>query len=169
MDQLFEGLLNYHLGFVIWASVAFVLLFVLLKKFAWKPILGAIHEREQSIDEALNKAELAKIRMAELTTQNQELMQQARAERDEILREAKTLKDGILNEAKKQAQVEGSKLIEKAKIEIENQKKAALAEVKDQVSTLSLEIAERVLRAQLDDKTKQEALVANLLKDVELN
>jgi len=157
------------IGLVFWTFVAFLLLLVLLKKFAWSPIMGAIHEREQSIDEALNKAELAKQEMARLTSQNQDLMQQARAERDEILKEAKTLKDNILNEAKKQAQVEGAKLIEKAKIEIENQKKAALAEVKDQVSTLSLEIAERVLRTQLDDKTKQEALVANLLKDVELN
>lgn len=157
------------IGLVFWTTISFICLLILLRKFAWKPILGAIHEREQSIDEALNKAELAKQEMARLTAQNQDLMQQARAERDEILKEAKTLKDGILNEAKKQAQVEGSKLIEKAKIEIENQKKAALAEVKDQVSSLSLEIAERVLRTQLDDKTKQEALVANLLKDVELN
>lgn len=157
------------IGLVFWTAVAFVCLLILLRKFAWKPILGAIHDREQSIDEALNKAELAKQEMARLTAQNQDLMQQARAERDEILKEAKILKDSILNEAKKQAQVEGAKLIEKAKIEIENQKKVALAEVKDQVSTLSLEIAERVLRNQLDDKTKQEALVANLLKDVELN
>lgn len=158
-----------EIGLLVWNSIAFLLLLFLLGKFAWKPIMKAIHEREQSIDDALNKAELAKQEMARLTSQNQDLMQQARAERDEILKEAKTLKDSILNEAKKQAQVEGAKLIEKAKIEIENQKKVALAEVKGQVSTLSLEIAERVLRAQLDDKTKQEALVANLLKDVELN
>ena len=158
-----------EIGLLVWNTIAFLVLVFLLGKFAWKPIMKAIHEREQSIDDALNKADLAKQEMARLTAQNQDLMQQARAERDEILKEAKTLKDGILNEAKKQAQVEGAKLIEKAKIEIENQKKAALAEVKDQVSTLSLEIAERVLRTQLDDKTKQEALVANLLKDVELN
>ncbi|KLT65160.1 MULTISPECIES: F0F1 ATP synthase subunit B [Pedobacter] len=158
-----------EVGLLVWNSIAFLLLLFLLAKFAWKPIMKSIHEREQSIDDALNKAELAKQEMARLTSQNQDLMQQARAERDEILKQAKTLKDSILNEAKKQAQVEGSKLIEKAKIEIENQKKVALAEVKDQVSTLSLEIAERVLRTQLDDKSKQEALVANLLKDVELN
>ena len=157
------------IGLVFWTALAFICLLILLRKLAWKPILGAIHEREQSIDEALNKAELAKQEMIRLTTQNQDSMHQARAERDEILKEAKTLKDGILNEAKKQAQLEGAKLIEKAKIEIENQKKVALAEVKGQVSTLSLEIAERVLRNQLDDKGKQEALVANLLKDVELN
>jgi len=158
-----------EIGLLVWNTIAFLVLLFLLAKFAWKPIMGAIHEREQSIDDALNKAELAKQEMARLTSQNQDLMQQARAERDEILKEAKTLKDSILNEAKKQAQVEGAKLIEKAKIEIENQKKVALAEVKGQVSSLSLEIAERVLRGQLDDKTKQEALVANLLKDVELN
>ena len=157
------------IGLVFWTALAFIFLLILLRKLAWKPILGAIHEREQSIDEALNKAELAKQEMIRLTTQNQDLMHQARAERDEILKEAKTLKDSILNEAKKQAQLEGAKLIEKAKIEIKNQKKVALAEVKGQVSTLSLEIAERVLRNQLDDKGKQEALVANLLKDVELN
>jgi F-type H+-transporting ATPase subunit b len=158
-----------EIGLLVWNSIAFLVLLFLLAKFAWKPIMGAIHEREQSISDALNKAELAKQEMARLTSQNQDLMQQARAERDEILKEAKTLKDSILAEAKKQAQTEGAKLIEKAKIEIENQKKVALIEVKNQVSTLSLEIAERVLRTQLDDKTKQEALVANLLKDVELN
>ena len=157
------------IGLVFWTTIAFVCLLILLRKFAWKPIMGAIHEREQSIDEALNKAELAKLQMAKLTTQNQELMRQTRAERDEILKEAKILKDNILYEAKKQAQDEGAKLIAKARIEIENQKKAALMEVKDQVSALSLEIAERVLRKQLDDKGKQETLVQSLLKDVNMN
>ncbi|MFA4867080.1 MAG: F0F1 ATP synthase subunit B [Pedobacter sp.] len=156
-------------GLVIYQSIAFLLLMFLLAKFAWKPVLASIKEREQSIDEALNKAELAKQEMARLTAQNEELMKEARAERDLILKEAKTLKDNIVNEAKTQAHNEGAKLIEKAKIEIENQKKAALAELKNQVSTLSLDIAERVLRNQLQDKAKQEDLVANLLKDVELN
>jgi len=156
-------------GLVIFQSIAFLLLMFVLGKFAWKPVLAAIKEREQSIDEALNKAELAKQEMTRLTAQNEELMKEARAERDHILKEAKTLKDNIVNEAKTQAHNEGAKLIEKAKIEIENQKKAALAELKSQVSSLSLEIAERVLRNQLQDKAKQEDLVANLLKDVELN
>jgi F-type H+-transporting ATPase subunit b len=156
-------------GLVIYQSIAFLLLMFLLAKFAWKPVLASIKEREQNIDEALNKAELAKQEMARLTAQNEELMKEARAERDLILKEAKTLKDSIVNEAKTQAHNEGAKLIEKAKIEIENQKKAALAELKNQVSTLSLDIAERVLRNQLQDKAKQEDLVANLLKDVELN
>jgi F-type H+-transporting ATPase subunit b len=157
------------IGLVFWTAVAFICLLILLRKFAWKPILAAIHDREQSIDEALNKADLAKQEMARLTTQNESLLKQAQAERDLILKEAKALKDNIVNEAKTQAHTEGAKLIEKAKIEIENQKKAALAELKSQVSSLSLEIAERVLRSQLQDKAKQEDLVANLLKDVELN
>lgn len=158
-----------EVGLVVFQTIAFLLLLLILAKFAWKPVLGAIKEREQSIDDALNKAELAKQEMARLTSQNEELMKQARAERDQILKEAKTLKDSIVNEAKTQAQSEGAKLIEKARIEIENQKKAALAELKGQVSTLSLDIAERILRNQLDDKAKQQDLVNSLLKDVELN
>ncbi len=156
-------------GLVILQTIAFLLLMFLLAKFAWKPVLAAIKEREQSIDEALNKAELAKQEMIRLTAQNEGLMKEARAERDLILKEAKILKDNILHEAKAQAHNEGVKLIEKAKIEIENQKKAALAELKNQVSSLSLDIAERVLRNQLQDKVKQQELVASLLKDVELN
>ncbi|MET3113421.1 F-type H+-transporting ATPase subunit b [Pedobacter sp. CG_S7] len=158
-----------EIGLVIFQTIAFLLLMFILGKFAWKPILAAIKEREQSIDEALNKAELAKQEMARLTAQNEELMKTARAERDLMLKEAKALKDSIVNEAKTQAQTEGAKLIDKAKNEIENQKKAALYELKSQVSSLSLEIAERVLRGQLQDRAKQEDLVANLLKDVELN
>jgi F-type H+-transporting ATPase subunit b len=157
------------IGLVFWTLIAFLFLLLLLRKLAWKPIMGAIHDREQYIDEALNKAELAKKEMARLTAQNEDLMLQARAERDIILKEAKALKDSILNEAKVQAQAEGAKMLEKAKIEIANQKKAALAEMKAQVSTLSIEIAERVLRGQLQDKAKQQELVAGLLKDVELN
>jgi F-type H+-transporting ATPase subunit b len=158
-----------EVGLVVFQTIAFLLLMFVLTKFAWKPVLAAIKERENSIDDALNKAELAKQEMARLTSQNEELMKQARAERDEILKEAKILKDSIVNEAKTSAQTEGAKLIEKARIEIENQKKAALAELKGQVSTLSLDIAERVLRSQLDDKAKQQDLVASLLKNVELN
>ena len=157
------------IGIIFWTVIAFVFLLILLRILAWKPILEAIREREQSIDDALNQAELAKIEMSRLTAQNEELMKSARAERDLILKEAKTLKDNIVNEAKTQAHNEGVKLIEKARIEIDNQKKAALAELKDQVSTLSIEIAERVLRGQLSDKAKQQDLVANLLKEVELN
>lgn len=158
-----------EIGLLVWNTIAFLVLVFVLGKFAWKPIMKGITDREKSIDEALNKAELARQEMARLSSQNEELMKQARVERDEILKEAKMLKDGIVAEAKLQAQTEGTKLIEKARIEIENQKKAALAELKGQVSALSLDIAERVLRSQLDDKAKQQELVNSLLQDVELN
>jgi F-type H+-transporting ATPase subunit b len=157
------------IGLVFWTLVSFLVLLVLLKKLAWKPMLGAIHERERSIEDALNKAELAREEMSRLSNENETLMKQARIERDEILKEAKELKDQILVEAKNQAQIEGAKLIEKAKIEINNQKVAALDEVKNQVASLSIEIAEKVLRKQFDDQKTQNALVSDLLKDVKLN
>ncbi|RKD12871.1 ATP synthase F0 subunit B [Pelobium manganitolerans] len=162
-------LITPSIGLVFWTLVSFLVLLVLLKKLAWKPVLGAIHERERSIEDALNKAELAREEMARLSNENEALLKEARAERDQILKEAKELKDKIVAEAKSAAQVEGANLIEKAKIEINNQKLAALDEVKNQVATLSLDIAEKVLRKQFDDKQKQDALVSDLLKDVKLN
>lgn len=169
MEELFEGILNHHLGFVVWATVAFLLLLILLKKFAWAPILGAITDRERSIENALESAQKAKEEMARLTSENESLLKQARAERDLILKEAKELKDKIVGEAKTIAQIEGAKMLEKAQHEIETQKAAAIFEIKGQVATLSIEIAEKVLRHQLEDKSKQEALVSDLLKEVELN
>jgi F-type H+-transporting ATPase subunit b len=157
------------IGLVFWTLVSFLILLLLLKKLAWKPVLGAINERERSIEDALNRAEIAREEIASLTNQNESLLKQARAERDEILKQAKILKDQIVAEAKDSAQAEGAKMIEKAKIEINNQKIAALSEVKNQVATLSLEIAEKVLRHQFEDKQKQEVLVSELLKGVKLN
>ncbi len=157
------------IGLVFWTLFSFLILLVLLRKLAWKPVLSAIHERERSIEDALNKAELAKEEMTRLTSQNEQLLKDAKAERDNILKEAKQLKDQIVADAKTAAQVEGSKMIEKAKVEINNQKIAALDEVKNQVAVLSLEIAEKVLRKQFSDQQKQEALVSDLLKSVKLN
>lgn len=156
-------------GLFIWSTVAFLLLFFLLSKFAWKPIVKALDERERSIEDALSKAEMAKEEMAKLTSENELLLKQARVERDEILKQAKLLKDQIVSDAKTSAQAEGSKMIEKARIEIENQKVAAIAEVKNQVATLSIEIAEKLLRKQFEDQNKQNALVTDLLKEVKLN
>lgn len=157
------------IGLVFWTLVSFLILLVLLKKLAWKPVLTAINDRERSIEDALNKAEIAREEIAALTNQNESLLKQARAERDEILKQAKILKDQIVAEAKASAQSEGNKMIEKAKIEINNQKIAALSEVKSQVARLSLEIAEKVLKTQFADKQAQETLVAQLLNDVKLN
>ncbi len=169
MGELFEGLLNYHLGFVVWSAVAFLLLLLVLKKYAWKPILNMIDERESSIERALASAETAKNEMARLTSENESLIKQARAERDLILKEANDIKNQIIAEARTSAQSEGAKMIEKARHEIESQKVAALNDVKSQVSALSVEIAEKVLRKQFEDQNKQDALVADLLKDVKLS
>ena len=169
MEELFEGLLNERLGFVVWATVAFVILLILLGKFAWKPIMGAIDERERSIEDALLKAEAAKEEMARLTNENESLLRQARAERDLILKEAKHVKDQIIGDAKAAAQAEGNKMIEKAKIEINNQKAIAMADVKNQIATLSIDIAEKILQKQFQDKQKQNEVVAELLKEVKLN
>jgi len=156
------------IGLIVWQTLAFLLLVFLLGKFAWKPVLGAIKERERSIDDALEAAKKAKEEMARLTNENEALLKEARAERDVILKEAKQLKDQIVSDAKASAQAEGAKLIEKAKKEIDSQKAAALAEVKNQVAELSLQIAEKVLSKQLEDQKKQEALVSDLLKEVKL-
>ncbi len=156
------------IGLIVWQTLAFLLLVFLLGKFAWKPVLSAIKERERSIDDALEAAKKAKEEMARLTNENEALLKQARAERDVILKEAKQLKDQIVSDAKASAQAEGAKLIEKAKQEIDSQKTAALAEVKNQVAELSLQIAEKVLSKQLEDQKKQEALVSDLLKEVKL-
>ncbi|MBM3401734.1 MAG: F0F1 ATP synthase subunit B [Bacteroidetes bacterium] len=156
-------------GLFIWSTFAFLILFFILSKYAWKPIVKALDEREHSIEDALSKAELAKAEMAKLISENEDLLKEARLERDHILREAKEIKDQIINDAKEQAKAEGTKLIEKAKDEITNQKFAAMAEIKNQVSSLSIAIAEKVLRKQLEDQDKQQALVNDLLKEVKLN
>jgi len=158
-----------EVGLVVWHSIAFLLLLFLLTKFAWKPVLKSIKDREESIDNALASAEKAKQEMARLTNENEELLKAARIERDQILKEAKELKDQIVADAKVSAQTEGAKLIEQAKKEIDDQKKRALAEVKNQVSALSLDIAKKVLQQEFADQSKQEALVNDLLKDVRLN
>ena len=156
-------------GLFIWSTVTFLILFFLLSKFAWKPIVKALDERERSIEDALSKAEMAKAEMAKLISENEDLLKEARLERDGILKEAKEIKDQIIHDAKDLAKAEGAKLIEKAKDEITNQKLAAMAEIRNQVSGLSLAIAEKVLRKQLEDQDKQQALVNDLLKEVKLN
>ncbi len=160
---------NPSYGLVFWTLIAFLLLLVLLRKFAWKPILAGLRERERSIEDALDAAEKAKQEMARLTNENEQLLKEARAERDHILKEARELKDQIVSDAKVSAQQEGAKLIEKARVEIDNQKLLALAEIKGQVAALSLDIARKVLSKEFEDKQKQEALVGELLKDVKLN
>lgn len=157
-----------HIGLVVWTTLSFLILLLILRKFAWGPILLAITERERFIEDSLLKAEAAKEEMSRLTNENDTLLKQARAERDVILNEAKKLKDQIIAEAKEAAHAEGARQIELARIEINNQKAIAMADVKNQVASLSIEIAEKVLKQQLADQQKQDELVSQLLKEVKL-
>jgi len=157
-----------EIGLVVWTALSFFILLFLLGKFAWKPILGAITERETFIEESLRKAEAAKDEMSRLTNENEALLKQARVERDAILAEAKKVKDQIISDAKEAAHTEGARQIELARVEINNQKAIAMADVKNQVASLSLEIAEKVLRKQFEDQQKQDELVSQLLKEVKL-
>src|ERR1700761_6764886 len=158
-----------EVGLIFWTTLSFLILLFILGKFAWKPILAAVAEREQSIETALSRAEAVKEEMARLTNENEALLKSARAERDTILAEATKVKNQIIGEAKEAAQKEAARQMEIARIEINNQKAIAMADVKNQVASLSLDIAEKVLRKQFEDQKKQDELVKELLKDVKLS
>lgn len=165
-----EKLINdFSFGLFIWQVVIFVGLIFLLKKFAWKPILDAVNEREEGIKNALESAENAKKEMQELQADNQRILQEARLERDAMLKEAREMKDKIVADAKTEAQAQGQKMIDQAKAAIESEKNAAMNELKLQVSTLSLDIAEKVLKDELSNKESQAKLVEKMLGDVKLN
>ncbi|GGD22935.1 MULTISPECIES: F0F1 ATP synthase subunit B [Flavobacterium] len=154
---------------IFWTTIIFVVFFFLMKKFAWKPILGAVKSREESINNALAAAETAKLEMQNLTASNERLLAEARAERDAMMKEAREIKEKMINDAKSEAQVQGEKMIAQAKAAIENEKNAAMAELKNQVSSLSLEIAEKVIKSELANTEAQTKLVEKMLGDAKLN
>jgi F-type H+-transporting ATPase subunit b len=160
---------DFSVGLFFWQSILFIGLLFLLRKFAWKPILTAVDEREGSILEALKSAEEARLKLAELKTDNQALLNEARVERDAILKEARTMKDGILAEAKAAASLEGDKIMTAARESIQQEKMAAITELKNQVAALSIEIAEKILKDELSSAEKQKALIDNVVKDIVLN
>ena len=160
---------EFSVGLFFWQTLLFLALLFLLRKFAWKPILGAVNSREESIKKALDSAKEAEEKMASITAKNEEFLKQAREERDVILREAKDAKDALVAEAKGVAQKEADRILVSANEQIANERMKAVTELKNQVGKLSLEIAEKILTAELDDKSKQEALVNNLVEDVNLN
>ncbi len=154
---------------VFWTTLIFVVFFLLMRKFAWKPILGAVKGREDSINNALLAAENAKKDMQNLKSDNEKLLAEARAERDLMIKEAREIKEKMIADAKSEAQVQGAAMIESAKATIESEKNAAMAELKNQVSTLSLEIAETLLKGELSNKEAQTKLVEKMLGDAKLN
>ena len=165
-----EKLINdFSFGLFIWQVVIFVGLIFLLKKFAWKPILDAVNEREQGIKNALESAESARNEMQNLQADNQRILQEARAERDAMLKDAREMKEKMVADAKSEAQEQGQKMIDQAKAAIESEKNAAMADLKAQVANLSLSIAEKVLKDELSNKASQTKLVEKMLGDVKLN
>jgi F-type H+-transporting ATPase subunit b len=156
-------------GLFLIQTVIFLVLLFVLAKFAWKPILNAVNEREVSIQDALNQAKLAKQEMTDLKADNERIIREAKVERDSILKEARELKDKIVGEAKDAAKAEGDKIIEQAKQAISAEKSAAMAEIKNQIGSLSVEIAETILKQKLDNAEAHNALVENIINKSNLN
>jgi len=156
-------------GLLFWQTVTFLIVLFILGKFAWKPILGALKEREADIEEALSAAENAKEEMKRLHAANEKLLQDARLERDKILKEASAVANTIITEAKDKATAESNRIVENARIAINNEKLSALTEVKNQAATIAIDIAEKLLRKELSDSTAQKELVSEYLKEAKFN
>jgi F-type H+-transporting ATPase subunit b len=154
---------------IFWTTIIFVVFFFLLKKFAWKPILGAVKSREESINNALASAENAKKEMENLHADNEKLLAEARAERETMLKEAREMKNKMVADAKEEAQMQANNMIAQAQAAIESEKKTAMAELKSHVAGLSLDIAEKVVRQELTNKDKQLELVESMLNEAKLN
>jgi F-type H+-transporting ATPase subunit b len=162
-------LLTPALGLIIWTLLAFLIVYFILKKFAWPAIVGGLKKREESITESLATAEKVKAEMAQLKNENEALLAKAREERGLLLKEARETKDKIINESKEQAKIEANKIISEAQVAINAQKMAALTEVKNQVGKLVIEVSEKVLRKELSNKQEQEAHIRDMVNEVKLN
>jgi F-type H+-transporting ATPase subunit b len=166
MEQLLE---NFSLDLFVKQTILFVALIFLLVKFAWKPILNSLNDREEGIKDALDSAEKAKLEMENLQADNERLLKEARAERESMLKEARDMKNKMIEDAKEEAREEANKMIAQAQASIESEKKAAIADLKSQVANLSIEIAEKVVKEELSNKDKQMKLVESMLGEATLN
>ena len=162
-------LLTPAFGLIIWTLLAFLIVFFLLKKYAWPMIIGGLAEREKNISDSLATAEKIKLEMAQMKNDNETILTQAREERAAMLKEAKLTKDKMINDAKEEAKVQANKIIADANASIHNQKMAALTEIKNQVGSLVLEVSEKVLRKELSNKAQQEDYIKTLASEVKLN
>ena len=165
MEKLLE---EFSLGLFVWQTLLFVGLLLLLKKFAWKPILDAVNERETSIKESLSAAEKVRDDVEAVQADNKRILKEARSERDTLLSEAKTASIKIVNQAKEDAKAEADKIMAQAQETIQNEKKAAINELKSQVASLSVDIAAKVLQTELKDQAAQEKFVSELVKEIEV-
>lgn len=162
-------LLTPAIGLLFWMALVFGILVFFLKKFAWKPILSSLKEREDSIESALRLAEETRAEMAKLKSDNDKILAEARAERDKMIRDAKGITDKMIADAKEKAVIEGNKIIADAREAIQQEKVAMVAQMKKDMASFSIEIAEKVIRRELADKPSQEALVSTLISEANLN
>jgi len=164
-----EKLINdFSFGLFFWQTILFVLLLLLLKKFAWKPILDALNSREEGIQNALDEADKARQEMLDLQSSNEQILKDARAERDSLLKDARMIKEKTISEAKDEAKAQSNKIIEQAKQTIQNEKLAAITELKNQVAELSIGIAEKIIKDELSNKDKQVELIEKMLDEARL-
>jgi F-type H+-transporting ATPase subunit b len=157
------------IGLIFWTVLIFLILLALLYKFAWKPILGAVKQRNKNIQDAMNSADQARKEISKLKSENELTLKEARLERDKILKEARDLKDKMVSESKDLAKTEADKIIAQAKASIQNEKHAAINEIKNTVAALSVEIAEKILARELSDSDEQNKLIEGLLNDSNIN
>lgn len=162
-------LLTPHFGIFFWSLISFLLVLFILGKFAWKPILKSLDERETKIADSIATAEKVKAEMDQLKSDNEKLLQDAREERSKMLREAKDAKEKMIEDAKGQAKTEAEKIIADARQQIENEKNAALIEVKNQIGTLAINVAEKILRKELSKEHAQEGYIQALTEEISLN
>jgi F-type H+-transporting ATPase subunit b len=166
MDKLLG---EFSIGLFFWQAVLFLALLFLLRKFAWKPILSSVNEREQKISDSLELAEKTKLEMESLKASNENLLKEARAERDGMIKDAKETATTMVNDAKDKAKEEGNKMLASAKESINAEKAAAIVELKTQVAAFSIEIAEKLVRGELSSADKQKALADKLAEDINMN
>ena len=162
-------LITPEFGLFFWNLIAFLVVFLILKKFAWKPILNSLNEREIGIADSLATAERVKAEMSQLKTENEALLQQAREERATMIKDAKVAADNMVAEAKDKAKAEYDRIVSDAQSAITQQKNAALIEVKNQVGVLVIEVSEKIIRRELSNKAEQEKYIQDLASSIKLN
>jgi len=163
------SLINPGFGLIIWMTFAFLIVLYILAKYAWKPIMNSLKEREDSIEDALRIADETRKEMENLKLDNEKLLKEAKGERDAILREARKIKEGLIAEAKEKANTEAARIVESAKQRIETEKGRAMTDIKNTIAKYALEIAEKVMKEEFKDKKKQSSYIEKLLDETRLN
>ena len=161
-------LITPDVGLLFWTLVSFIVLYIILTKFAWGPILGAVKEREESIKQALDAADNAKKDMENLKADNEKILNEAKIERETMLKEAREIKSKLISDAEEEAKIRAKKMVEAAKTAIQNEKNSAMNELKNTVVDLSIGIAEKLISEELADKDKQLKMIEDILEDSKL-